>query len=101
MPREFNVTDAQHGAAFAVRVVTEAARVDIIGLDDEGALHIHLTESASDGRADEQLIAVLADLLEVEQDQIAIVVGHDRPSKIISVRGVTTGWVERRLKAIY
>lgn len=44
MPREFNVTDAQHGAAFAVRVVTEAARVDIIGLDDEGALHIHLTD---------------------------------------------------------
>jgi len=99
MPREFNVTNAQHGAAFAVRVVTEAERVEIVGMDEDGALQVRLTEPAEEGRADEQLIAVVAEVLEVEPEQVAIVVGHERPGKIVSVRGVTTGWVEQRLTA--
>lgn len=101
MPREFNITDAQHGAAFAVRVFTGAERVEIIGMDDDGALQVRLTEPADEGRADEQLIVVVAEALEVAPEQVAIVVGRERPGKIVSVRGVTTGWVEQHLTALY
>jgi|SRR5690606_14019843 uncharacterized protein YggU (UPF0235/DUF167 family) len=100
MPRKFNVTDAQRGAALAVRVFTEAEQVDIAGLDEDGALIVYLTESADDGRADEQLIAVLADAFDLAADQLAIVVGHNRPAKIVSARGVTTEWIEQRLAAL-
>ncbi len=101
MPRKFNITDAQHGAAFAVRAEAQADRVEIVGLLDDGSLVVRLTEAPDDGRADEQLIAVVADLLDIEPDQVAIVAGYGRPNKIVSVRGVSTGWVETRLKALF
>lgn len=101
MPRKFNITDAQHGAAFAVRLDTPAEQVEIVGLQEDGSLMVRLTEASDEGRADAQLIALLADVLEVDPDQVAVVVGQDRPSKIVSVRGVSTGWIEQRLRALY
>ncbi len=97
MPREFRITDAQHGAAFTVRVVTRADNVEIVGLQDDGVLKIRLTESPAEGRANAQLIAFLADVLEVPPEQIEIVAGADKPNKIISVKNVTPAWVEEHL----
>ena len=96
MPREFKITDAQHGAAFTVRVVTRAERVEIVGVQDDD-LKIRLTESPAGGRANEQLIMFLAELLEVDPAQIEIVAGADKPNKIISVENVTPAWIEERL----
>jgi uncharacterized protein (TIGR00251 family) len=97
MPREFKITDAQHGAAFTVRVVTRADNIEVVGIQDDGALKIRLTESPAEGRANHQLIDYLADVLEVHPDQIEIVAGEDKPNKIISVEGVSPGWIEARL----
>jgi uncharacterized protein (TIGR00251 family) len=97
MPREFKITDAQHGAAFTVRVVTRASHVEIVGVQDDGSLKIRLTESPAEGRANRQLIDFLASVLEVGPDQIEIVAGEDKPNKILSVEGVTPGWIEQRL----
>ncbi len=97
MPREFKITDAQHGAAFAVRVVTRADQVEIVGVQDDGSLKIRLTESPAEGRANAQLIEFLAQVLEVEPDHIAIVAGEDKPNKILSVDGVKPDWIEQRL----
>jgi len=63
-------------------------------------LRVRLTEAAEEGRADAQLIAVLARALDVDAAQIAVVVGHDRPRKIVSVHGVTTGWIEQQLMGL-
>jgi uncharacterized protein len=97
MPREFRITDAQHGAAFTVRVVTRANDVEIVGVQDDGSLKIRLTESPAEGRANAQLIDFLADVLEVDPSQIEIVAGEDKPNKIISVEDVTPAWIEARL----
>jgi uncharacterized protein len=97
MPREFRITDAQHGAAFTVRVVTRANNVEIVGLQDDGSLKIRLTESPAEGRANAQLIDFLAEVLEVSVDQIEIVAGADKPNKIISVENVTPAWIEECL----
>jgi uncharacterized protein YggU (UPF0235/DUF167 family) len=97
MPREFKITDAQHGAAFTVRVVTRADSVEIAGVQDDGSLRIRLTESPAEGRANAQLVDFLADILEVESSQIEIVAGADKPNKIISVENVTPAWIEQRL----
>ncbi len=101
MPREFKITDARHGAAFTVRVVTRAKQVEIVGLQDDGALRVRLTEEPTDGRADAQLIAVLAEVLEVDAAQIEIVAGRDQPNKIVSVQGVSPAWIESHLAAWY
>ncbi len=97
MPREFKITDAQHGAAFTVRVVTRADNVEIVGVQDDGALKIRLTETPAGGRANEQLVALLAEILGVDTAQIEIVAGADKPNKIISVEGVTPAWIEECL----
>lgn len=97
MPREFKITDAQHGAAFTVRVVTRANNVEIVGVQDDGSLKIRLTESPAEGRANIQLIDFLADVLEVNPEQIEIVAGEDKPNKIVSVENVTPAWIEQRL----
>jgi uncharacterized protein (TIGR00251 family) len=97
MPREFKITDAQHGAAFTVRVVTRANNVEIVGVQDDGSLKIRLTESPAEGRANAQLIDFLAEILEVEPGQIEIVAGADKPNKIVSVEGVQPAWIEQRL----
>lgn len=97
MPREFKITNAQHGAAFAVRVVTRADEVEVVGLQDDGSLKIRLTETAAEGRANEQLINFLAEVLEVTPEQIAIVAGEDKPNKIVSVDGKSPDWIEHRL----
>jgi len=97
MPREFKITDAQHGAAFTVRVVTRASKVEIVGIQDDGSLKIRLTESPSEGRANAQLIEFLSGVLDVKPAQIEIVAGGDKPNKIISVQDVTPAWIEQRL----
>lgn len=96
-PREFRITDAQHGAAFTVRVITRANDVEIVGLQDDGSLKIRLTESPAEGRANAQLVAFLAGILDVDVAQIAIVAGEDKPNKIISVEDVSPGLIEERL----
>lgn len=98
MPREFKITDAQHGAAFTVRVVTRAENMEIVGVQDDGSLKIRLTASPADGAANQQLLDFLAEILQVDGDQIEIVAGADKPNKIISVQDVTPEWVEECLR---
>ncbi len=95
MPREFKITDAQHGAAFTVRVITKANNLEIVGVQDDGSLKIRLTETPA--RANGQLVEYLAQVLEVDPSQIEIVAGSDKPNKIISVKDVTPGLIEERL----
>jgi uncharacterized protein (TIGR00251 family) len=97
MPRDFHITNAQQGAAFTVRVNTHAPRVEIAGVHDDGSLKIRLTEPPTDGRANAQLIAFLADRLRVDPAQIEIVAGEDGPNKLISVAGITPEWADARL----
>lgn len=97
MPREFRITNAQHGAAFTVRVVTRSSGVELAGVQDDGSLKIRLTESPADGRANVQLIDFLAELLDVDVSQIEIVAGEDKPNKIISIEDVSPALIEERL----
>lgn len=97
MPREFRITNAQHGAALTVRAITRSHRVELVGMHDDGSLKIRLTEPHTDGRANAQLIAFLAELLDVDSSQIEIVAGQDTSNKIISIKNVTPAQIEERL----
>lgn len=94
MPREFEITDARHGAAFGVRVVTDTNEVAIVGIFPDGSLQIHLTEPSDEGRANAQLIALLASELAVEPSRVAIVAGESGPNKLISVEGINPAAVD-------
>jgi uncharacterized protein YggU (UPF0235/DUF167 family) len=96
--RKFEIKDAVGGAAFTVRVVTRAARIELAGTQDDGALKIRLTASPSDGNAvNEQLIEFLAEQLEVPQKAIEIVAGMNSREKLISVEGIDPRVLEAKL----
>jgi|SRR5690606_22576500 len=99
MPHDFNITDARRGAAFTAVIIPEAEAVGVTGLVADNTLEITLTEPLAGGRADAQLIAFLAEALDVAPDQVTIVAGHDRPKKIISVDGIPPSLIEQRLLA--
>ncbi len=99
MPREFNITDAKRGAAFAVMVIDAADEVKIIGLTADRSIQISLTEPLANGYADAQLIQFLADALDVHPAQITIVAGQNQPKKLISVDGISPSRIDERLLA--
>ena len=97
--RKFEITDARRGAALPIRVVTQAARTEFAGVQDDGAIKVRLiARAAGDDAANLELITFLADTLGVEPGQLELVAGaHDR-DKIISIEGVTLAAVEAALQ---
>ena len=98
MAREFRVTGAQHGAAFAVRVIANARCAEIAGMQDDGSLRIRLAGAVTED-VNAELIAFVAGVLQLDPAHVAVVAGADRPNKIIGVEGVSPAWVEERLIA--
>ena len=99
MTREikFHITDATHGTAFPVKVITRASRLEVVGIS-EGLVKIRLTAAPTDGTANAQLIDFLAEQLDVPKSAIEIVAGANDSKKIISVSGLSNAEVEERLK---
>ncbi|TVR23034.1 MAG: DUF167 domain-containing protein [Anaerolineaceae bacterium] len=98
MNREFKITDAKGGAAFTVRCVTRAQRTEVVGVQDDGTLKIRLQASpAGAPEANDELVAFLADKLDVASDKIEIVAGQDGREKLISVEDISTAHVESML----
>ena len=87
---------APGGCSLPVRVHPEAPRNAITGTHD-GALKIALTTPPSDGRANEALIAFLAERLRLPRSQVTLLTGASSRSKSIRIHGLTANEVEERL----
>ena len=99
MSREikFNITSANRGTAFPVKVITRASKTEVAGVS-EGMVKIRLTAAPVDGKANDQLIDFLADQLHVAKSAIEIVAGQNDSKKMISINGLSNAEVEQRLK---
>jgi uncharacterized protein (TIGR00251 family) len=95
LDRKFEITDARGGAALTIRVVTQAERTEIAGVQDDGVLKIRLMSSpAGAPAANQELIAFIAGMLQVDAAQVAIVAGENGREKIVSIEGVSIAQVE-------
>ena len=98
--RKFEIKDAVGGAAFTVRVITRAARREIAGIQDDGALKVRLTSSPSDSAAvNKELVEFLAERLQVAPEAIEVVAGLNSREKLLSVEGINPAMLEERLAA--
>lgn len=96
--RKFQITDARGGAALNIRVVTQATRTEIAGVQDDGILKIRLIASpAGSPAANKELIEFLALQLGISTDYIEIVAGEAGREKIVSVEGMSVDQVEALL----
>lgn len=93
--RKFEITDARRGAAINVRVVTQAEKTEMAGIQEDGALKVRLTaESAGDPAANKELLEFLAARFGVELAHLDIVVGANGREKLVSVEGLTSAQLE-------
>jgi uncharacterized protein (TIGR00251 family) len=82
------VRSVARGVRFEVRVQPRASRSEIVG-EQEGALRVRLAAPPVDGAANDALIALLADLLDVPKRDIRIVSGATSKRKVIEADGVS------------
>lgn len=74
--------------SFDVRVAPRASRAAIVGAHD-GALKVTLTAPPVDGAANEALVDLLADALDVPKRSVRITRGERSKNKAVTVSGVT------------
>ncbi|MBM3127823.1 MAG: YggU family protein [Chloroflexi bacterium] len=79
---------ANGAVTFVVKVVPRASKNQIAGVEGD-ALKVRLTAPPVEGKANDALIAFLAEMLGVRRAQIEIISGQTARRKIVRVRGVT------------
>ena len=79
---------------FAVRVQPRASKDEIAG-EMAGAMKIRLQAPAQEGRANEALIELLAQLLKTPKGAVRILSGERSRIKRLEIRGVTKQQIER------
>ncbi len=81
---------------FAVKVVPRASKNQVVGIEGD-ALKIRLIAPPVEGKANDALVAFLADTLGVQRAQVDIIVGGTSRRKVVRVRGVTERDIAQRL----
>lgn len=96
--RKFEITDARGGAALGVRVVTQSDATEVAGRTGDGGVKIRLMASpAGDTSANQELVAFLAQQLNIDASRVEIVFGEANRDKVVSIEGLTTKQVEEKL----
>jgi uncharacterized protein (TIGR00251 family) len=90
----FPVTELDGRVRFAVRVHPRSSRVGIDGVHGS-ALRVRVTAPPVEGAANEALIAVLADALDVAKRAVRIVAGSASRTKTVEIDGVGAADVRR------
>ena len=85
------------GVRFRVKVQARARRGEIAGVH-AGALRLRVTAPALEGRANQAVVALLAEHLQVAKSSIKITRGERAPLKLIEVAGLDTAMVLERLR---
>lgn len=93
------------GAVVAVRAVPGASRAAVVGLHGD-ELRIRVCSPPVDGRANDELCAVLADALALKVRDVRVVAGHTARSKqlLVALDAATTArrlepWIGRSTAA--
>ena len=90
------VVQERSGAVrFSVRVQPRNARSAVAGVH-AGALKVKLQAAPVDGAANEELLTLLAEWLDVPARAVAIVSGANSRAKFVEISGVSADQVRRR-----
>ena len=84
------------GTRLRLRVQPRASRDEVAGVAGD-ALRVRLTAPPVDGAANEALVRLLADRLDVSRGSVALVSGHTGRNKVVEVSGLPPEEVARRL----
>jgi uncharacterized protein (TIGR00251 family) len=91
------VSAAAGGTLLDIRVIPRAPRSHVAGTRD-GALLVRLAAAPVDGKANDALLVLLADVLDVPRRDLTIVSGEKARRKRLKVAGLTPAAVQTRLR---
>jgi len=91
-------TDGGSVVRFAVRVHPRSSRAGVDGVHG-GALRVRVHAAPVDGAANEAVVEVIAEALDVSKRAVTIVSGATARSKVVEVSGLTATGARRRLAA--
>ena len=92
-----DIRETATGVSFPVRLQPKAKKTGVSG-EMDGTLKLSVTDPPVDGRANEALVRLLAELLKVARSSVTITAGASSRNKVIRVDGVTAEQVRSRLK---
>ena len=82
-----SIRETAAGAVFKVRVVPRASRSEMAGIQGD-SLKLRLNAPPVEGKANEECIRLLAEILGVRKTQVTIIAGHTARTKTIAVEGI-------------
>jgi uncharacterized protein len=95
--RKYRLHDGKKGAALAVRVTPRASHNEIVEIQSDGTVKIHLTAPAHEGKANDELIMFLSEILGAPQTHIDIVAGASGRDKLVTVLDMDADEVHSRI----
>ena len=87
------------GVVLTVRVKPRGRCDKVMGMR-EGALSVEVTAPPEQNRANEAVIALLAEVLDIAKSQIEILSGQTHREKRLRVRGLTAPQIHERLGSL-
>lgn len=84
------------GVEIGLKVVPRARKPGLDGLHD-GRLKLRLASPPVDGKANKEVVEVLAALLDVRRDQVELIAGETSRQKTVCVTGLPADEIARRL----
>ena len=91
------VSERKGRATFSVKVVPRASRTEISGIK-EGVLQVRLMAPPVGGAANNALVKLLSQVLEIPERDIEITVGQTGRHKVVCVDGLSADDVAARLQ---
>ncbi len=92
-----DLRDTAEGVTLRVRVQPRASRSQLGG-EREGALVVRLTAPPVDGRANEALSRLLADVLGLAPSAVRLVRGDSGRDKLVAIAGIDAATARARLQ---
>jgi len=97
--RKFDMHDGKIGSALSVRLTPKASRNALAGIAEDGTIKVHVSAPPKDGKDNEAMIKLLAEVLSVPESNIAIVAGDTGRDKLVSVIGLDAVTLTRLVRA--
>ena len=98
--KKLNITDRKGGAAITVHVLTRTSKSEIAGVLDDGTLKVKLNAPPLEGKANKELIKLLAKEFNIPKSSIEIVAGKNSKQKIVALIGITPDEVNKQIGKI-
>jgi len=96
MTDELKITPTEDGVRFAVHVQPRASHPGVDGVHGD-ALKVRVGAAPVDGAANDAVIEVLIDALNVSRRAVTIISGHTSRTKVVEVDGISPDTVRELL----